>query len=266
MKTLYLQALEVLTPGLHGWAQARAIFRHEQALLPADDQAPKYQANLLPPNEKRRATSLTRMVFHLGDLLLRQSPQLDPSRWQSVFASSGGDYPIIDNICRELAQDGDLSPTQFHNSVHNAVAGYWSIATGSKAQSTSISAYDSTFAAGLLEAATIAALGQDPVLLCVYDGVAVGPLRHARPIAQHFACALLLSHQPQDNTWGSFTLSLTDNASISRCDHPLLEQTRLLNSAARALPLLQAIAQGQPASLAFELFEGQLTVAFTPYG
>src|SRR5690606_40428753 len=81
--------------------------------------------------------------------LLRDNP-VSIRRCAAVFASSGGDYPIIDQICKALCEPERLvSPTQFHNSVHNSAAGYWSIATGSRAPSTSISAFDDTFAAGL---------------------------------------------------------------------------------------------------------------------
>ena len=47
----------------------------------------------------------------------------------------------------------ELSPTRFHNSVHNAPAGYWSIATQSREPSTSLCRDDESFQAALLEAA-----------------------------------------------------------------------------------------------------------------
>ncbi len=58
-----------------------------------------------------------------------------------------------------------MSPTQFHNSVHNAAAGYWSIAHGSRQPATCLGAHDWTWAAALLKAvAEVAATGA-PVLL-----------------------------------------------------------------------------------------------------
>jgi hypothetical protein len=47
-----------------------------------------------------------------------------------------------------------LSPTRFHHSVHNAASGYWAMASHSMAASTALSAFQNSFAAGLLEAAT----------------------------------------------------------------------------------------------------------------
>ena len=47
-----------------------------------------------------------------------------------MFASTYGDLAITDYMCSTLAKAPmTLSPTRFHNSVHNAAAGYWSIAT-----------------------------------------------------------------------------------------------------------------------------------------
>ena len=40
---------------------------------------------------------------------------------------------VIHEICEALATDErEVSPTRFHNSVHNASAGYWGIATRSQ--------------------------------------------------------------------------------------------------------------------------------------
>ncbi len=59
-----------------------------------------------------------------------------------VFAASGGDGETIHEILAVLAtEQREVSPTRFHNSVHNAPSGYWAVATGSRAPSTSLSAY-----------------------------------------------------------------------------------------------------------------------------
>ncbi len=47
----------------------------------------------------------------------------------AVFACSGGDTDVINRLCSALMLPGcPVSPQQFVNSVHNAPAGYWSIA------------------------------------------------------------------------------------------------------------------------------------------
>jgi len=57
--------------------------------------------------------------------------------------------------CKTLASDDrSISPTRFHNSVHNAPAGYWGIASGAMTPATVLCAHDASFGAGLLEALT----------------------------------------------------------------------------------------------------------------
>ena len=77
-----------------------------------------------------------------------------------------------------------MSPTKFHNSVHNAAAGYWTIGTGCMAPSNSLSGYECSFAAGLLEAAAQCAADRRPVLLVGFDVAARRPAsvtRQPRP-------------------------------------------------------------------------------------
>src|SRR3546814_20327507 len=64
-----------------------------------------------------------------------------------------------------------VSPTDFHNSVHNAAAGYWGIGTGSRAPSTTLAGYDESFALGLLEAGLQVVGDRRAVLLVVFDEI-----------------------------------------------------------------------------------------------
>ena len=95
---------------------------------------------------------------------------LPPGAVRSVFGTSNGDGPVIHAILETLAgPDPQVSPTQFHNSVHNVAAGYWSIGAGSQEPAACLGCHDFTFAAALLKAAAEAAAERAPVLLCVYD-------------------------------------------------------------------------------------------------
>ena len=58
-----------------------------------------------------------------------------------------------------------MSPIRFHNSVHNAAAGYWTIGTDCHEPYTALSAFEDTFGEGLLEALSQAACRTAPVLL-----------------------------------------------------------------------------------------------------
>ncbi|RZA07406.1 MAG: hypothetical protein EOO68_03480 [Moraxellaceae bacterium] len=244
MQSVYVQQLELLTPGLAGWIGALPFLQGQTFCAPAEINS-VYKPQLLPPNERRRATKLTRLAFALGELFLQRNQHSSPEYWQSVFASSGGDYQIIDAMCRDLACDTAISPTQFHNSVHNAVAGYWSIATGGQLASTSISAFEHTLAAGLFEAAVWASCSDAPVFLCAYDAPPPPLLAAISSITTEFSTGLLLSGTPSDQDVAKLSLAFAQNACASVCQNPGLEQLRLTNPAARVLPLAELIANKQ---------------------
>ena len=240
---VYIEAVGLAAPGLNGWQGSLPILRGEQAYQAFALE--RYKPEQLPANERRRATDLVRMAFRVCEDLLRDSPA-DVRQCAAVFASSGGDYPIIDQICKALCEPERLvSPTQFHNSVHNSAAGYWSIATGSRAPSTSISAFDDSFSAGLLEAANLCVIEQLPTLLAVYDIEPPEPLQSKRPISQDFGVALLLSPVSSSRSLAQLTLTVTGQAEPTPAQVAALEAMRLSNPAARSLPLLEFIARQQ---------------------
>jgi hypothetical protein len=175
----------------------------------------------------------------------------------SVFSSSHGDMRVSDNICRALATEERLvSPTQFHNSVHNAPAGYWSIAAGSRHPSTSLAVADSSFSAGLLEATLQSRSSGRPVLLAVYDHPAPAPLDAAAPVTAPFGVALVLQAEGQA---ASLRLSI-GMGKETVLTQPDLEGLRLGNPAARALPLLAALAAKRPTTIFLPYLERQMQI------
>jgi len=164
--------------GLPSWDAARA-FAADGRLPEATPDKPvatKPAPQLLPPNERRRAPESVAVALHVA-LAACEAAGRSPAVLPSVFASTHGDLAITDAICATLADDPRaMSPTRFHNSVHNAAAGYWTIGAGCMAAATAISAYDASFAQGLIEAAVQLAEGAEAVLLVGYDTRATGPL------------------------------------------------------------------------------------------
>ncbi|QOW20690.1 beta-ketoacyl synthase chain length factor [Lysobacter ciconiae] len=176
--------------GLPGWDSARDFVR-DGRLPEAPPARPSPQ--LLAPNERRRAPGTVAVALEVA-LAACEAAGRDPASLPSVFASTHGELAITDYMCATLAdQPETISPTRFHNSVHNAAAGYWSIGTGATAATTAISAYQATFAQGLLEALVQLATGVPAVLLVAYDGSSVGPLAKISPSAGLLGGALVLS-------------------------------------------------------------------------
>jgi hypothetical protein len=255
MKPIFIEALGLCAPGLASWDSARPILRGESAYA-ATEPAP-YQPQLLPPNERRRATASVRLAFRVAEEAMSRS-SFKSSELATVFASSEGDTAVLHRLCSALAEDRrQLSPTDFHNSVHNAAAGYWSIAAHSKLPSVSLSAFDNSFCAGLLEATSLA-LGDDlPVLLTAYDISPPEPLLAKRSLRANVGIALVLTPHRTDTCIARLDIDASQGTETAMCD-AALESLRLDNPAARALPLLQGLAHQDAGVITLKGTGGQL--------
>ena len=119
----YIDGIAFWAPPMPGWAVARAVFRGEAAV--ADPPARRPAPQVLPAAERRRATDAVALALEVAADAVAQSG-CAPAELPSVFVSAHGDLTITDYMCATLASDPALiSPTKFHNSVHNAPAGYW---------------------------------------------------------------------------------------------------------------------------------------------
>lgn len=251
MKPVYIQSVSVLGPGMPDWHQSVSILggSDECELRPLQLTAP----TSLPANERRRASRLSKMAMRVAEQAMSES-DLDTMDQATVFASSCGDMDIVDKICTALTlDDKPVSPTQFHNSVHNAQAGYWAIANQVHQASNSISAYNGSFSAGLLEAVTVVTVEQMPVLLVVYDRPAPGVLYASGPSRFEFAMALLLIPEHSTGAMARIQLELREPVShaevYTQCHTTALEELRLGCPAARSLPLLECLVRKQPGSI-----------------
>jgi hypothetical protein len=239
---VYLEGVGLCGPGLDGWAESRRILAGAQFYAPRPIRVPPI--DVLPANERRRTVQTARLAVAVGMEALAMAAR-DTAATPAVFTSSGGDGDTIHEILRTLASsDPEVSPTRFHNSVHNAPAGYWSIAARSRAPSSSICCYDHSFAAGLLEAAVMATTESSAVVVIAYDVQYPEPLHSARPIGTPFATALALSPQAAPTTFASIDIALRPPAGAETTSKlPELEALRSSTPAARSLPLLEAIAR-----------------------
>lgn len=231
-------------PRLPGWDIARRVLagRSDAPSSAAAHPQPRW----LPVADRRRAPASVTLAIEAASQACEQSG-MDPHDLPSVFASTEGDLAIHDALCATLARDPRLtSPTKFHNSVHNAAAGYWSIATGCSRAYTAVSAERYTFAAGLLEALTQVAAEAEPVLYVAYDIEACGPIRTLTKSRGTFAVALVLGVPGQG---GPDRVGLTSHVRAAHdAATPLLRGDNAsfvaANAMAAALPLFEALAFG----------------------
>ena len=237
--TATIEGIGFWAPGLPTWEAARAFVR--DGVLP--DAAPSRPSpQVLAPNERRRAPDSVAVALDVGQAACVMAGR-DPATLPSVFASTHGDLAITDYMCATLVDTpASISPTKFHNSVHNAAAGYWTIGVGCMRAATAISAYDATFAQGLLEAMVQLHAGEDAVLVVGYDCVSPGPLAIVSPSQYVLGGALVLSRTPRAGS-AQLNLVLDDGVSADARVGPLAARLAA-NAMAPMLPVFDALAIG----------------------
>ena len=231
--------------GLPDWDAARAFVIDR--VLPAAAAA-KPAPQVLAPNERRRAPESVALALEVAQAACTMAGR-DPRTLASVFTSTHGDLAITDYICDTLAGAPEtLSPTKFHNSVHNAAAGYWTIGTGCMAATTAISAYDCSFAQGLLEAAAQSRESGEPVLLVAYDSQSRGALKEISRSEGLLAAALVLNSNRDAEGVRTLRLSLRPDA--AQIADGALHARYARNAMAPMLPLLEALASRHSMTIA----------------
>ncbi|RFP81129.1 3-oxoacyl-ACP synthase [Hydrogenophaga borbori] len=257
---VWLHGVSIIAPGLADWPQAAAVLRGEQAWAHAPSVLPPAQA--LPAAERRRASRVVRLALALGQRALDGQ---DPADIATVFTSSGADGHNCHALCEQLAgEDRAISPTRFHNSVHNAAAGYWGIATRSMAPSQVLCAHDASLGAGWIDAVGQLLDGAPEVLLVAYDSEYPEPLHACRPVPDAAGIALWLGTAPRERSLGTLHGALTRDPVNTLAAAPL-DGLRRAFPALRGLPLLERIARGDDRPVVLDYLAPQhLRLRFTP--
>jgi hypothetical protein len=231
----------MLGPGFLNWPEAAAVLAGRAPYLPAPTILPA--PTHLAAAERRRIGRVVKLALAVASEATSRAAE-DPAQLASVFSSSGGDGHNCHELCQALSLAGrEISPTRFANSVHNAAAGYWSIATGAMAESNVLCAFDASFNAGLLEAMSQVVVDGAPVLLVAYDSEYPQPLHAKRPLPEPFGVAMVLTPQRRASSSARLHATLTEDA-FDRMADPALEALRGAIPAARSLPLLRLLARG----------------------
>jgi hypothetical protein len=258
----YVNGVSLIGPGLIDWPESMKVFAEtipyqtQPTILPAP--------MILPAAERRRSGELVRLTLAVGSEAARSAGE-DPANLACVYTSSSGDGKNCHEICKTLASDDrQISPTRFHNSVHNAAAGYWSIATGAKTPISVLCAYDASFGAGLLEAVIQVVADDVTTILIAGDTGYPEPIHHARPIPDALGIGMVFSAKQNEHSKVKIQVSLTE-ATATLLSQPELEALRASIPAARGLPLLVAIAQNQLTTITLDYLEHlRLSIEVTP--
>ena len=242
------------------WGQEFRNWQDLQNLLAdkewQDDGSKGPKPEIIPANERRRAPLPVRLAVESSWQATLES-NFKAENLSCVFVSALGDTQLTDYMCRVLAGDTkQLSPTKFHNSVHNAAAGYWTISTGCMKAANSVAGYEESVSLTLLEAIAQINIEQQPTLLTFYDAPVSKVLQDLLKNEYPFAVSMIIVPE-QANCSGqkiSLTVQNTEN------NWPKLEsKNKMLRDiyestpTARILSLLEKYAQGQKANLSMPL-------------
>jgi hypothetical protein len=216
MMRIFVESVGVLAPGLQGWSATRAVLEGSRAHVA--EPLPPIEARGLPPAERRRSSPTVRLAMAVAEEALAAQPR-SAAEMAMVCASREAAGTVTHQLCEVLAGTREVSPTLFHNSVHNAPSGYCSIAWGMKHAAGSVCRGPWSFAAGLLNASAIVCADQMPVLFVAYDSPMPLPLGAVMPVVDSTAIALVLAPRAGAATLGEWKLDLIPGSAVP--DWPL---------------------------------------------
>lgn len=261
MADVELAGIGAWSESFSSWEQFCALANGEAA---TESSAP--QPELIPARERRRAPLFVRMALDVMEQACRMA-SIDRASVATVFASGMGDMQTTDYMCATLAtQPRTISPTKFHNSVHNASTGYWSIATGSHAPANAVSGYAHSGALALLESAVQVAEEHTPVLLAVQEMAPPTPFRSVYQGRQPLAVSLLLApHGTIESPIGNLSMRLVHGERLPDPASVVADERWEGNFAAALIALLFSVSSGKEATWTLPVSPSSgLAVSFRP--
>jgi len=132
------------------------------------DEVFKKRLSTLPKILKRRLTPLARTVFAAAipcmDVCTDKTQQI-----ATVFSSTHGELEKSFNMMQLIEAGEEISPTAFSLSVHNAIAGLFSMAFNNHNQCTVVAPGEEGIVAAFIEAIGLLQEGEEQVLIVFYD-------------------------------------------------------------------------------------------------
>ncbi|MGR8940603.1 MAG: beta-ketoacyl synthase chain length factor [Gammaproteobacteria bacterium] len=174
----------VWAPGLHGegdwqaWRNGHRLMTQEMPKIP----------DFIPKLQQRRLSPLARAVFNAIDQCVSPDEKLP-----TVFSSAHGEVGKALGMLKAIQAGEELSPTAFSLSVHNAIAGLYSIAYHNPQEITVLAPGTQGIAPAFFEALGLLQEYAEQVLVVLYDE----PIDDFFPVAPYklnadFTCALAL--------------------------------------------------------------------------
>lgn len=176
--------------GFQDWPSLHALLSGRSQPENLEFLPPKPAA--IPARERRRAPLSVKLAVEVAGQACEMA-DVAPSETACVFASAMGDMDITEYMCRTVVSNQPaVSPTKFHNSVHNAPVAYWSISSGITLSSNAVAAGHYSASASLMEAINQCSVEGRPVLWVAQDIATPACFRFMFDSDQPCAFALLL--------------------------------------------------------------------------
>lgn len=238
MKPAYLRGLGLWTPEFSGpdsWCRGEP-----------DSDAAKPPAKMLEGALRRRASLLTRMSVEVFEQALSAS-SIDSATIPSIWATAHGEHDTAIKLLKMMRRgDGKLSPTHFHNSVHNTPSGYASIAASNGTASTTLTGGPGLVSSSLLEAFCLLDAGASEVVVVLADEPLKAPFDR-EDMQTPLALAFYLSSEPEGSSVRLVGLRRETIPAVE--PHPRLGGFFV----SAGLPLLERAASRQPGTIALEV-------------
>ncbi|WP_114239303.1 beta-ketoacyl synthase chain length factor [Dyella sp. C9] len=161
MIDLHIAGWRAWAPGLDSAEDWQSWARSPWTPEEGDEQP---DCSFLPAMQRRRLSRMARIALHAAWPLCGDDEQLP-----LVSASRHGETTRTYAILGDVADGQPLSPTHFGLSVHNAIAGQWSILRGQRGESTAIAGEADTFEHAMLEAAILIEQGAPAVIVVLAE-------------------------------------------------------------------------------------------------
>lgn len=243
----YIEAIGLNATGLESWLGSQTILTEQEAYQATP--LSKYSASFLPANERRRATKTVNLALRTAEETVQHYSQDAIQQMPTLFACVDGDTEISAKMTTAILMEQPMiSPIHFHNSVHNAPAGYWMIGQRNRQAASAISAGQYQLANTFIETLTQLSKISPKVLLVAYDSPIDPVIKSYQPQTAPFSFGLVLSLHQNKKSIAKFTLNLQQQQTQTN-NHPWFGE----NMAAQFLPILQAIAQKKDIKMSFPL-------------
>lgn len=244
----YIESIGLQAPGLESWQASKVILAGQESLEVKP--LSKYAPNFLPANERRRTTPTIRLALRTAQDTLEAAPKkIAELKMPTLFACVDGDTEISAKMTAAiLADEPMVSPIHFHNSVHNAPAGYWMIGQNNDCASSSISAGEYQVANTWLEAMTQLNEITGQIMLVMYDLPIDEIIESFQPEILPFGAGFILSRVASSRALAEVSLELINESSTI-----FTEPTYGLNAAAQIMPLLQGLARNEQISQSYPI-------------